>query len=173
VSEPGGRPLLVPVDGFAQVSRAANAVLVRAVADAIGPRPGRVLELFAGSGNFTRLLVERADEVIASDGDPAAVARGRLNVPEATWKDAGALNPTVLPVDTVVVDPPRDGLDDRSLALAAAGQRLIYVSCDPQTLSRDRGLLLRRGMRLLGAQAFDLMPQTHHVEVVAVFTRRA
>jgi 23S rRNA (uracil1939-C5)-methyltransferase len=172
VSEPGGRRLPIPPDGFAQVSRAANAALVRAVADAVGPRPGRVLELFAGSGNFTRLLVGRADAVLASDGDLAAIARGRRNVPEAQWKDAAALNPTVLPVDTVVVDPPREGLDDRALALAAAGQHLVYVSCDPQTLSRDRGLLLRRGMRLVGAQAFDLMPQTHHVEVVALFTRR-
>jgi 23S rRNA (uracil1939-C5)-methyltransferase len=172
VSEPGGKTLVIPPDGFAQVSRAGNAALVRAVLDALGPHPGRVLELFAGSGNFTRHLIECADEVIASDGDLGAIARGRLNVPDATWKDAAALNPTVLPVDTVVVDPPRDGLDERSLALAAAGQRLIYVSCDPQTLSRDRGLLLRRGMRLVGAQAFDLMPQTHHVEVVAVFSRR-
>ncbi|HEY0710804.1 MAG TPA: TRAM domain-containing protein [Polyangia bacterium] len=172
VSEAGGPPLAIPPEGFAQVSRAGNAALVRAVLEAVGPKPGRVLELFAGSGNFTRHLVRHADEVIASDGDLGAVARGRLNVPEATWKDAAALNPTVLPADTVVVDPPREGLDDHSLALAAAAQRLVYVSCDPQTLSRDRGLLLRRGMRLVGAQAFDLMPQTHHVEVVALFERR-
>ncbi len=172
VTEPGGRPLLLPPGGFAQVGRMANAALVEAVGEALGPRPGKVLELFAGSGNFTRLLVERASTVIASDGDPQAVERGRRNVPEAEWRPASAMNPGVLPVDTILADPPREGLDDRSLALCAAAQRLVYVSCDPQTLQRDMGHLLRRGMRLAGAQAFDLMPQTHHIEVVALFVRR-
>ena len=60
VSEPGGRPLHIPAGAFAQVGRAANAALVAAVAEAIGPEPGRVLELHAGSGNFTRLLVARS-----------------------------------------------------------------------------------------------------------------
>ena len=172
VAEPGSRPLRVPPNGFAQVGRAGNAALVAAVAAAIGPHPGRVLELFAGSGNFTRLLVARASAVIASDADERAVARGRRNVPEADWRTAATLGPTVLPVDTVLVDPPREGLDERSLALCAGGRELVYVSCDPQTLTRDMGHLLRRGMRLVGAVALDLMPQTHHVEVVAHFTHR-
>jgi 23S rRNA (uracil1939-C5)-methyltransferase len=172
VAEPGGRPLLLPPGGFAQVSRAANSALCEAIVEALGPRPGKVLELFAGSGNFTRLLVERATAVIASDADSQAVERGRRNVPEADWRPATGLGPTVLPVDTILADPPREGLDDRSLALCAAAQRLVYVSCDPQTLQRDMGHLLRRGMRLAGAKAFDLMPQTHHIEVVALFIRR-
>jgi 23S rRNA (uracil1939-C5)-methyltransferase len=172
VAEPGGRPLLLPPRGFAQVSRAGNAALVAAVADALGAQPGRVLELYAGSGNFTRQLVASGAAVIASDGDLAAVARGRRNVPEADWRPADKLDPTLLPVDTVLVDPPREGLDERSLALAAAGRRLVYVSCDPQTLCRDMGQLLRRGLRFEGAVAFDLMPQTYHVEVVALFSRR-
>jgi 23S rRNA (uracil1939-C5)-methyltransferase len=173
VAEPGGRPLRVPPRGFAQVSRAANAALVAAVGDALSSHPGRVLELFAGSGNFTRQLVAAGASVIASDADVEAVERGRHNVPEADWRLAARLDPTVLPVDTVLVDPPREGLDERSLALCAAGQRLVYVSCDPQTLCRDMGHLLRRGLRFDGAVAFDVMPQTDHIEVVALFTRRA
>jgi 23S rRNA (uracil1939-C5)-methyltransferase len=172
VAEPGSRPLHVPPRGFAQVSRAANAALVAAVGDALSDRPGRVLELFAGSGNFTRQLVAVASSVVASDGDAEAVARGRLNVPEADWRPAASLGTSVLPVDTVLVDPPREGLDERSLALCAAGRRLVYVSCDPQTLCRDMGHLLRRGMRFEGAVAFDVMPQTDHIEVVALFTHR-
>jgi 23S rRNA (uracil1939-C5)-methyltransferase len=75
-------------------------------------------------------------------------------------------------VDTVLVDPPREGLDARHLALAAgARRRLVYVSCDPQTLARDAARLQAQGWRLEGARAFDLMPQTHHVEVVAWFAR--
>ena len=57
VAEPGSPPLRVPADGFAQVGRAGNAALVAAVLDAVGPAPGAVLELYAGSGNLTRHLV--------------------------------------------------------------------------------------------------------------------
>ena len=97
--------------------------------------------------------------------------RGRRNVPEADWRPAAAL-PDRLEVDTVLVDPPREGLDARHLALAAgARSRLVYVSCDPQTLARDAARLRAGGWRLAGARAFDLMPQTHHVEVVAWFDR--
>jgi 23S rRNA (uracil1939-C5)-methyltransferase len=172
VAEEGGRSLHIPPRGFAQVSRAANAALVAAVGDALGDRPGSVLELFAGSGNFTRQLVATGASVIASDADADAVARGRRNVPEADWRPASSVGATVLPVDTVLVDPPREGLDERSLALCAAGRRLVYVSCDPQTLCRDMGHLLRRGLHFDGAVAFDVMPQTDHIEVVALFTHR-
>ena len=172
VAEEGGRPLRVPPRGFAQVSRAANAALVAAVGDALAGRAGRVLELFAGSGNFTRQLIATGASVIASDADADAVARGRRNVPAADWRSASSLSATVLPVDTVLVDPPREGLDERSLALCAAGRKLVYVSCDPQTLCRDMGHLLRRGLHFDGAVAFDVMPQTDHIEVVALFTHR-
>jgi 23S rRNA (uracil1939-C5)-methyltransferase len=75
-------------------------------------------------------------------------------------------------VETVVVDPPREGLDAANLALARlARRRLVYVSCDPQTLGRDAQRLREAGLRLQRAVALDLMPQTYHVEVVASFGR--
>jgi 23S rRNA (uracil1939-C5)-methyltransferase len=170
VAEPGGRPLRVPPGAFAQVGRAANAALVAAVAEVVGPAPGQVLELYAGSGNFTRLLVERASAVVACDGEAQALARGRLNVPEADWRGLAAL--AGVEADLVLVDPPREGLDQTSLALCArARRRIVYVSCDAQTLGRDAGRLAERGFQLEGAVALDLMPQSHHVEVVASFAR--
>src|SRR5439155_4683480 len=68
VAEPGSPPLRIPAGAFAQVGAAANAALVAAVLDQVGAAPGRTLELYAGSGNFTRHLVERA-EVLASDAE--------------------------------------------------------------------------------------------------------
>jgi 23S rRNA (uracil1939-C5)-methyltransferase len=168
VSEPGGAELRIPPGAFAQVGSAANQALVAAVAEAVGEDPGRVLELHAGSGNFTRLLVQRSAEVVATDGDREAVQRGQRAVPRARWYEGPSVPATA--ADTVVVDPPREGLDERAFARAAAArQRVVYVSCDPQTLARDRDRLERRGLRLQRARALDLMPQTHHVEVVAVF----
>jgi 23S rRNA (uracil1939-C5)-methyltransferase len=170
VSEEGGAPMPVPAGGFAQVARAANAVLVEKVMAAVGPSPGVVLELYAGSGNFTRHLVGVAKEVHASDAEPAAVDRGRAAVPGAAW----ALRPQVVAADTVVLDPPREGADRPNLEAALrARRRVVYVSCDPQTLARDARKLEAAGLRLVGAVALDLMPQTFHVEVVATFDRGA
>ena len=169
VAEPGSPPLRVSADGFAQVGRPGNAALVAAVLDAVGPSPGAVIELYAGSGNLTRDLVRGgATSVAASDGDPAAIARGARNVPQAAW----SLRPPATEADTVVLDPPREGADKAHLAAAArARRRIVYVSCDPQTLGRDARALRAAGFELTGAVALDLMPQTFHVEVVATFDR--
>jgi 23S rRNA (uracil1939-C5)-methyltransferase len=68
----------------------------------------------------------------------------------------------------VVVDPPRTGLGEtvvRKLAGLGAG-RMVYVSCDPATLSRDLAGLLGAGYRIQQAHVVDLFPQTYHVESV-------
>jgi len=167
-SEEGGAALPVPAGAFAQVGRAANAVLVKTVMAAVGPSPGVVLELYAGSGNFTRHLVGVATAVHASDAEPAAVERGKSAVPGAAW----ALRPQAVAADTVVLDPPREGADGPSLTAALrASRRVVYVSCDPQTLARDARRLEAAGLKLAAAVALDLMPQTFHVEVVATFDR--
>ena len=168
VSEEGGAPLPIPAGGFAQVGRAANAALVEAVMFAVGGAPGVVLELYAGSGNFTRRLVDVATAVHASDADPAAVERGKGVAAKAAW----ALRPQPVDADTVVLDPPREGADKPNLdAALKARRRVVYVSCDPQTLARDARRLDAAGLKLSSAVALDLMPQTFHVEVVAVFDR--
>jgi 23S rRNA (uracil1939-C5)-methyltransferase len=166
-SEQGGAPMPIPAGGFAQVGRAANAALVAAVMTAVGDAPGVVLELYAGSGNFTRNLVTVATAVHASDADPAAVERGKRVSPAADW----ALRPQAVVPDTVVLDPPREGADRTSLDAAAKARRVVYVSCDPQTLARDARRLEAAGLHLARAVALDLMPQTFHVEVVATFDR--
>ncbi|HSY37880.1 MAG TPA: TRAM domain-containing protein [Polyangia bacterium] len=167
VAEPGSPPLAIAAGGFAQVGRAANAALVAAVMEAVGPEPGVVLEMYAGSGTFTRHLVARGGgRVFACDGDPAAVERGRRNVPAAAW----SARPPADSPDTVVLDPPREGADRFHLTAAVrARRRIVYVSCDPQTLGRDARHLKADGFRLVEAVALDLMPQTFHVEVVATF----
>jgi len=107
--------------------------------------------------------------VHASDADPDAVARGRRAVPGATW----TLRPSAAPdPDTVLLDPPREGADRVNLdAVLRARRRVVYVSCDPQTLARDARKLEAAGFRLAAAPALDLMPQTYPVAVVATFDR--
>ena len=71
-----------------------------------------------------------------------------------------------------MLDPPREGADAAHLGLATrARRRIVYLSCDPQTLSRDARRIVAAGFRLTRALAIDLMPQTFHVEVLATFDR--
>jgi len=173
VAEPGAAPLRIPAGGFAQVGRAANAALVEAVMSAVGETPGEVLELYAGSGNFTRHLLSRATRVVAHDADARAVDRGRRNAPQARWQAGRTPWGADAQCDVTVVDPPREGLDAENFAAATLARRsLVYVSCDPQTLARDAAKLGARGFVLRQAVALDLMPQTFHTEVVATFDRR-
>jgi 23S rRNA (uracil1939-C5)-methyltransferase len=71
-----------------------------------------------------------------------------------------------------VTNPPRTGMDARAVAGLAAAEprRIVYISCDPATLARDLSRLA--GYRLSGLAAFDLFPQTAHVETVAVMERK-
>lgn len=171
VAEPGGSPLRIPAGGFAQVGRVANAALVAAVVQALGDAPGQVLELYAGSGNFTRHLLARATRVVAHDADARAVDRGRHNAPAASWRAGRVPSGPDAAADTVLCDPPREGLDGENFTAAARARRLVYVSCDPQTLGRDAAKLRALGFELSRVVALDLMPQTFHVEVVATFER--
>jgi 23S rRNA (uracil1939-C5)-methyltransferase len=75
--------------------------------------------------------------------------------------------------EVVVADPPRAGFHPKALhALAALGpERLVYVSCNPSTLARDVGDLVRQGYRLEWVQPVDMFPQTPHIEAVARLRR--
>src|SRR5262249_40426569 len=79
----------------------------------------------------------------------------------------------VQPADRVIVDPPRTGMSREAMAglIALEARRLVYVSCDPPTLARDSRRLVDSGFKLSSAAAFDLFPNTPHVEAVIVFNR--
>jgi 23S rRNA (uracil1939-C5)-methyltransferase len=170
-------PFWARADVFAQVSAAGNQVLRRLVVEGVAgasPRDRPLLELYAGSGNFTRDLVALGARVTAVEEAPPAAALLPRNVPgvaavlcepaEAALARLGAGFPVV------VLDPPRTGLSPSMPAHLAGAERIVYVSCDPATLARDLQLL--RGHRVVRVTPVDLMPQTFHVEAVAVLERR-
>lgn len=166
-----------PAGAFVQAHQAGNDALVAAVVDALAPAR-RVLELHAGSGNFTLALAAAGHAVIALERDPAAVAalareaeqRGVADRVDARCGDAA--RPPRCAVDAALLDPPRRGARDtvRALADRPLG-RIVYVSCNPATLTRDVDLLARRGWRIREVRTFDLFPHTGHVEVLAVLER--
>lgn len=167
--EPG---LRLAADAFAQAGAAGNAALVAAVTAAVAPRPGQaILELYAGAGNFTRALVAAGAAVTATDvvAPAQAPAGARYRVGPAAAIVA-ALAAERARFDAIVLDPPRAGARDVIDRLAGFGpRRVVYVSCDPATFARDGDRLVAAGLRARSIAPFDLMPQTAHVELVAVF----
>jgi 23S rRNA (uracil1939-C5)-methyltransferase len=133
----------------------------------------RVWDLYSGVGETTVALLEAGAEVESVESDPRAVAEAERRGPPAR-RHVGRVEDVLGELhrpELVVVNPPRTGMDARvTAALERLGPaRLVYISCDPATLARDLGRL--PGFRLAGVRAFDLFPQTAHVETVAVLDR--
>jgi 23S rRNA (uracil1939-C5)-methyltransferase len=165
---------------FTQANPEMNSELVDAVVQAAGPMKGRrLMELHAGIGNFSIPLALAGVEVTATEGEPQAVRMGRKNA------EAAKAPITVLALSdeqavaelegfqAVLLDPPRAGARAAVAAIAkrTAVERVVYVACDPATLARDAGILVDGGFGVVGAQAFDMFPQTSHVETLLVFER--
>ncbi len=173
-----------PTD-FTQVNAGINAGMVRLALDLLGAGPGdRVLDLFCGLGNFSLPLARVSGRVVGVEGDPALVARARENAARnglanvefqaADLTQPLAGRPWLAPVpDALLLDPPRSGALEVIQGLGATlPDRIVYVSCNPETLARDAGELVRRhGYRLARAGVMDMFPHTAHVESIALFRR--
>ncbi|MDR0284449.1 MAG: TRAM domain-containing protein [Propionibacteriaceae bacterium] len=167
----------VRADGFWQVHRAAPAVLVAAVLDAVGDA-SPAYDLYAGAGLFTQPLADRGP-LTAIEGSPTAVADLRRNVPRGVTVVAGDVATVLAGAPRVgrgviVCDPPRAGAGRRAVEQMTRLQpdRVVYVACDPAALARDVALFDTGGYELTGLRGFDLFPLTHHVECVAVLDKR-
>ena len=166
-------------EGFFQINQSLLPALVtEATRDTEGTT---ALDLYCGVGLFTLPLARRFTRVIGVEANPQAVVDARRNLAEAGLTNAAIEcdavgrwladnGPAHTPPDLVVLDPPRTGLEEGALAplLSLNAKHLTYVSCDPATLARDLRPLLAEGRYTLDTlTAFDMFPQTHHVETVA------
>ena len=149
------------------------------------PRQLPVLELFAGSGNFTEVIATAGFESITAvevvaEAVTALNARGLPGVAALTCDlfDEAAFTELMQrqrEAEVLVLDPPRDGLKCRT-GLFSRRSRLhdvFYISCDLATFSRDLRDFLAAGYRLEILQPVDLFPQTPHVELLAHLRRSA
>ncbi len=160
--------------GFAQASKEGNLALRAAVESALGDVGGaRVLELYAGAGNFTASLGSAASVVAVESASTPKDVSDHVQWIEADAKDAvESLLAEGDSFDVVLLDPPRSGARDvASLLPDLAPRRIVYVSCDVATLARDLETLAEGGYRTAYTQPIDLMPQTAQLEVVAVLER--
>jgi 23S rRNA (uracil1939-C5)-methyltransferase len=165
---------------FFQGNRFLLADLVSDVVAAV--TTGSVLDLYAGVGLFSAVLAARdTGEVTAIEGDRAAAEDLKRNV--APYRDVSARHQSVEAflssrggrqrVQTVLVDPPRSGMTKDALlgVIRLAPARIVYVSCDVATLARDTRTLRDCNYGLTSLKAFDLFPNTAHVESLAILDR--
>ena len=143
------------------------------------------LEVFSGAGPFTLGLARRFQRLVAVEGNPRAAADCRYNLQRA---GLGGVEVVARPFEegweapplrdlrpeVVVLDPPRRGLPEGSVEwlLTRRPARIVYLSCHAATLARDAARLAAGGSALGGLRAFDLFPQTAHVEALALLTHR-
>ena len=172
-----------PMD-FTQVNGVINRQMVPMALDMLDIEPHHtVLDLFCGLGNFTLPAARRAARVVGVEGSAAMVRRGYENarrnglenVDFHAWdltSDASAQPWGKEKWDRVLIDPPRTGaLEIMPLIGELAPEKVVYVSCNPATLARDAGELVRQGYRLVKAGVMDMFPHTTHVESIALFER--
>ena len=176
---PAGTTWTRQAASFFQANRYLVGSLARAVID--GVEGQHVADLYAGVGLFAVALAARGHHVIAVEGDRIAGRdlvtnaepfRERLR-PIRTSVEEALRKIGKERFDTIVLDPPRTGVSAPALdaVISLRVPRVVYVSCDPPTLARDSARLVASGYNLTSLQAFDLFPNTAHVETVVVWER--
>ncbi len=164
-------------DCFFQIN---HALLAPLVTEAIGDARGELaVDLYCGVGLFTLPLARRFTRVIGVEGNATACAYARRNLADAKLTNGSveasgvdewlnARTASLAPADFVLLDPPRAGVGAEAVKgiINLRPRRVAYVSCDPATLARDLRGLMENGYRLDSVAAFDMFPQTHHVETI-------
>ncbi|AIA54163.1 MULTISPECIES: 23S rRNA (uracil(1939)-C(5))-methyltransferase RlmD [Acidithiobacillus] len=171
--------------GFIQVNPWINPVLVRRAMALLAPEPGEeIVDLFCGLGNFTLPMARLGARALGVEGDTRLVAQARFNaelnglaarahfIAADLTQTALADLPGAAGVRKMLIDPPRSGAIEILKGIGPALRRLVYVSCNPDTLARDSAYLVQQqGFRLEAAGIVNMFPHTAHVESVALFTR--
>ena len=183
-----GHAVVPPPGGFLQATEAGEAAIRDAVLAGL-PKAGRkfrIAELYAGCGTLSFALAEHA-VVDAYEGDMAAHAAlaaacrgamlsGRINPMRRDLARQPLMPDELARIGCLVLDPPQAGAPAQMAMILAATEaqrpaRVIMVSCDPEGLARDAGVLRRAGYGLVGATAIDQFIGTPRVESVSVFGR--
>lgn len=174
-----------PLD-FVQVNGGLNRAMIERAIDLLEPDADEVvLDLFCGLGNFTLPLARKAGRVVGVEGSELMVERARMNagrngldnvefVSADLYGDCTQAPWAELDYDKVLLDPPRSGAADLLPWIAAGrARKVLYISCNPQTLGIDADILVNRyGFQLAGAGILDMFPHTTHSEAIALFERK-
>jgi len=155
---------------------------------------GDLIELYCGNGNFSIALAENFDRVLGTEISKTSVKSAQVNIKannidnidivrmsseefsqamngERKFRRLEGFDLTTYSYDTVLVDPPRAGLDVDSVKLVSRFNTIIYISCNPQTL-KDNLAELTKTHNVKHFALFDQFPYTAHIETGVVLTRK-
>lgn len=165
---------------FFQTNWELNQALLGHLTELLPQRDIRVLDLYAGAGNFSIPLSRIAKEVTAVEENINAFNDLKRNIELNNIKNLRAINLSVEKFkasghyDIVLIDPPRAGMTDRALrrVLEVEPEEIFYISCNPSTLARDiKKLSERYEMQFI--EIFDFFPNTYHIETLSVLKKRS
>ncbi|MFW5961424.1 MAG: 23S rRNA (uracil(1939)-C(5))-methyltransferase RlmD [bacterium] len=176
----GKTAYLISARSFFQVNTMQAQKLYDTAAEFLGDnQSARVVDAFSGTGSIALYLADQVEKIYAVESLKSAVKDARENadlnnitnvefrqglvedkLPEILEKDQ---------IDTIIFDPPRKGLDEKTVKLLLENEikKIIYISCNPATQARDLKSLKQK-YQLLEVQPVDLFPQTYHIESVAL-----
>jgi 23S rRNA (uracil1939-C5)-methyltransferase len=174
----------LPVD-FIQVNQYINTGMINRALELLAlSGQDNVLDLFCGLGNFSLPMARQCQYVTGVEGDAGLIGRARSNAErnkiinvEFHVSDLAAddlqVNFSNREYSKVLLDPPRTGAMEIIKHMGFHGTtRLVYVSCNPATLARDAGILVKnKGFDLQQAGVMDMFPHTSHIESIALFVR--
>jgi len=165
---------------FFQANWALNRQVLDFLRNTLNIRGKRVIDLYAGAGNFSLGLLWDAQSVIAYEENQQAIEDARRNARlrgltnckfiQSKTEDIKPL----IGVDLAIVNPPRTGLTRRAIEvlIALKAEELVYMSCDPATFSRDIGRL-KRHYDIRSLLLIDFFPQTYHIETLGILKKGA
>ena len=154
---------------------------------------GDLIELYCGNGNFSIALAKNFDRVLGTEISKSSVKSAQVNIAtnklnnvdivrmasedfsqamngERVFRRLEGFDLTSYSYQTVLVDPPRAGLDPDSIELISRFERIIYISCNPETLQANLTELVKTH-KIEHFALFDQFPYTHHVETGVILTR--
>ena len=172
-----------PLD-FTQVNFLMNDRMTNQALDLLDLQAGdQVIDAFCGIGNFTLPIAKSVTSVLGLESVEASVQRARKNAKRNAVSNAlfevqdlyakeGV--PDILGYNKMLIDPPRSGAEQLVQSpVIDRLERIVYVSCFPETLARDAEYLVGRGFRVDAVGLIDMFPHTAHLERMALFVREA
>ena len=180
--ELSGKRFEVPPVAFFQNNLEVTELIIQHIMNEMGQSVGNsLLDLYSGIGTFSITIGNQMKKVTSVESNPVSVKALKANANlngmfgiDLVMNDVvDFLKSNERQFSTVILDPPRAGVGDGIRLLEKVKpSRIFYVSCDPATLARDTAKLIESGYEISSVKAFDMFPQTWHVETVCLLERR-
>lgn len=173
-------------NSFSQPNAGINIKMLEWVIDCTKNAKGDLLELYCGNGNFSIALAQNFNRVLATEIAKPSVAAAQYNIEankinnvkiirmsaedftqalqgERQFRRLAGIDLMSYKCKTILIDPPRCGLDEKTLELVQKYPRILYISCNPNTLCNNLNIL-NKTHKIERLALFDQFPYTHHIE---------